>query len=39
MEKCNEIKMEYGKLRQEIQNVLADKLSDEELLRYLWRQR
>ena len=34
MEKCNEIKMEYGKLRQEIQNVLADKLSDEELLRY-----
>ena len=34
MEKCNEIKMEYGELRQEIQNVLADKLSDEELLRY-----
>ena len=34
MEKCNEIKMEYGRLRQEIQNVLAGKLSDEELLRY-----
>lgn len=34
MEKCNEIKMEYGRLRQEIRNVLASKLNDEELLRY-----
>ena len=34
MEKCNEIKMEYGRLRQKIRNVLASKLSDEELLRY-----
>ena len=34
MEKCREIKMEYDRLRQKIQNTLADKEHDAELLRY-----